>query len=126
VGGDKFLQTSHAPKARHRLFSPLKCLMSGLGPIVEPSANFLFSGIANDLYRSAIRLKFVSDDNFWAAMALNEWVSTCGLNCVARGLSMTCDCFSDSAPPGIPVLRQELAVTSSDEAADRWFSGCGK
>jgi hypothetical protein len=73
MNGNKFLQTSHLPKAEHRPFSSSKWQVRILSPVVLPAARLLLGRIANDLHRCAIGTKFIRHDHFWIATAFHRF-----------------------------------------------------
>jgi hypothetical protein len=54
LNGEKFMQTSHGPRARIRSFSPSKWQVRILGAIVEPASRFLFRSMADNFNHCAI------------------------------------------------------------------------
>ena len=54
LNGEKFMQTSHGPRAKIRSFSPSKWQLRILGAIVEPASRFLFRSMADNFNHCAI------------------------------------------------------------------------
>ena len=73
VHGGELLQTSHAPEAQHRPFSPSKGLVAVLGTVVKPMSSFPFSHGAQASQRGAIGSQSVGDDDVGRAMPLERF-----------------------------------------------------
>ena len=70
VNRGELLQTSHLPEAQHGPFSSSWREMRILSPIIEPTACFLSTGIANDFHGGAVGPQFIGHGNLRVAVSL--------------------------------------------------------
>ncbi len=71
MNGGEFLQTSHAPKAKHRSLSSSKRQVRILCPVVQPVTGFLTIRRPDFLQCSAIGAQLVRDENVRPPMPLH-------------------------------------------------------